>query len=292
MNSYRYRKTDAFTSTISLGNPAASVYLTKEQSLTDEQMQSIAKQHKGFVCEMVFCKECNDCYELAYFSSECEVQFCGHGTIACMHSLIKNTPELLDKKEIIIKTRRKGNLTIYNEIAEQDAIYISAPEALYLDTELSVNDICEAMNLSETDISVDYPIDFIDAGNRTLIVPINSLEKEIAIFPDEEQLRYFTFKNGIDVILIFCMDTKEKGYHAHTRVFAPKFGYLEDPATGSANSSFAYYMLKNKMWNGEMITLEQGGNDRIFNPVKLVMKNGNLLFGGSATTRIEGEYFI
>ncbi len=42
---------------------------------------------------------------------------------------------------------------------------------------------------------------------------------------------------------------------AHTRVFAPKFGYLEDPATGSGNSAFGYYMLKNALWDGTPATI-------------------------------------
>ena len=98
--------------------------------------------------------------------------------------------------------------------------------------------------------------------------------------------------NGIDVILIFCMDTKNKTHFAHTRVFAAKYGYLEDPATGSANSAFGYYLLKNNMWDGKPITLEQGGKDRIFNTVHLSYKDNGLLFGGKATTRISGVYFI
>ena len=43
------------------------------------------------------------------------------------------------------------------------------------------------------------------------------------------------------------------------------------------------------------VTIEQGGNDRIFNSVKLkYMKymNGQVLFGGKATVRIEGDYLL
>jgi len=30
---------------------------------------------------------------------------------------------------------------------------------------------------------------------------------------------------------------------------APKFGYLEDLATGLGNSAMGYYMLKNQLWD-------------------------------------------
>ncbi|HOP09901.1 MAG TPA: PhzF family phenazine biosynthesis isomerase [Oscillospiraceae bacterium] len=293
MERYKYRKIDAFTSAVSNGNPAACIYLNPHQSLSDEQMLQIAKQHKGFVSEVVFCSQKDESeFDLAFFSSECEVAFCGHGTIACMYSIIKDTPDLLFKKEIKINTRKKGALTVYNKIAEENAVFISATKPEYLDMNLGLADICDYLELDISAISTDYPVEFIDAGNKTLIVPVAKLEDEINLFPNEQRLKDFTLNNGIDVILIFCRDTKDKTSIAHTRVFAPKFGYLEDPATGSANSAYGYYMLKNNMWSGNMITLEQGGSDRIFNTIYLSRNDGALLFGGSATTRIDGYYYI
>lgn len=293
MNTCKYKKVDAFTSELSFGNPAACLYLDEGQTLTDAQMLEAAKQHKGFVSEVVYCKsKGSSSYELTYYSSECEVNFCGHGTIACMYPLIKSSPQLQRQQEIIIHTRKKGNITVYNRISEQNAIYISAPEAIHINVPVTLEEIAENLKIDMSTISQAYPIDFIDAGNRTLIVPITTLNDEISIFPNEQNLKDFSQNNSIDVILIFCLDTENKVHTAHTRVFAPKYGYLEDPATGSGNAAFGYYLLKNNMWDGKKITLEQGGNDRVFNTVHLCMEKGSLLFGGSAATRIEGIYFL
>ena len=95
-----------------------------------------------------------------------------------------------------------------------------------------------------------------------------------------------------NLIQIICrIETDNSRNIAHTRVFAPKFGYLEDPTTGSGNSAFGYYMLKNNIWMGDPITIEQGGIDRIFNIINLSYSNNNVLFGGKATTRIKGLYY-
>jgi len=51
-------------------------------------------------------------------------------------------------------------------------------------------------------------------------------------------------------------------------------------------------MLKNNIWNGKPITIEQGGIDRIYNTINLRYMDNRLLFGGKATTRIKGVYFI
>ena len=44
--------------------------------------------------------------------------------------------------------------------------------------------------------------------------------------------------------------------------------------------------------NNDSITIEQGGNNRVFNSVKLKCQDGKVLFGGKATKKIEGEYYI
>ena len=60
----------------------------------------------------------------------------------------------------------------------------------------------------------------------------------------------------------------------------------------SAGVHFANYILSQKLWNGEPIAIEQGGNNRIFNAVKLKYQNGKVLFGGKATKKIEGVYLV
>lgn len=292
MTEIKYKKIDAFTAGKSQGNPAACLYLQEGQELSPQEMLDIGKQHKGFVSEVVFCKMDTDNIFLTYYSSECEVDFCGHGTIACMYELIKNDQNLLKKEKIEIETNKKGKLAVYNKINEVDAVFIEAPAPVHIGTKLSKETIAEKLKLDDVDISTECPVDLIDAGLRTLIVPVTKLEAEISVFPDEKELKEFCITNNIDIVLIFSKETADPQNIAHTRVFAPKFGYLEDPATGSGNSAFGYYMLKNKLWDGKDCSIEQGGTDRIFNTVKLSTKAGAVLFGGKATTRIDGVYYI
>ena len=82
------------------------------------------------------------------------------------------------------------------------------------------------------------------------------------------------------------------GNKIRTRVFSPKFGYLEDPATGSGNSAMGYYMLKHDMWDGSPVNIEQNGLREERNIVKLRYDDGAVYFGGSATLRIEGMYLL
>jgi PhzF family phenazine biosynthesis protein len=107
----------------------------------------------------------------------------------------------------------------------------------------------------------------------------------------------FCVQSDIDIIEVFTSDVTDNHNMYRVRVFAPKFGYLEDPATGSGNSAFGYYLVKNNKFDRETITVEQNGDIHRFNSVKLrkdldTEKNVRILFGGSAIKRIEGNYFL
>ena len=292
MAAYRYEKIDAFTARGSLGNPAACLFLRNGQNLSNEKMQEIATAHKGFVSEVVYCREIDrNMYSLRYFSSECEVDFCGHGTIACMYSLINGSPILRNMDTVTIQIKN-ATLPVYNRILTENAVYVAAPEPAYHDILLSESRISAVLGIDPGTLDAAYPVSLINSGLNTLIVPVADLKTEVSMFPDEPALKAFCVNYSIDIVLTWCFSVQDNRHFAHTRVFAAIFGYLEDPATGSGNSAFGYYLLQNKLWGGDSIVIEQGGRDRVYNTIRLTCQNGRVLFGGGATTRIRGEYFL
>jgi len=287
-----YRKLNAFSRGESTGNPAACLYLDKDQTLSEAEMLKVAQEHKGFVSEVIYCTPISEhYYKLRYYSSECEVEFCGHGTIACMYDLIRETDSLYNVKEIRINTN-KGDLLVFNEIAKLDAVFITAPDPEFLTVPVTTQQTAAHLDIPSSKVDSNYPIMLIDAGLRTLIVPITGLQTLIGIYPNEAKLKDFCESNGIDIILIFSTEVSDEKNHMRTRVFAPKFGYLEDPATGSGNSALGYYMLSLKMWDGRPITIEQNAQVDHFNTVHIQTKESKVLFGGNAVIRISGEYIL
>lgn len=123
-------------------------------------------------------------------------------------------------------------------------------------------------------------------------MPIASLDDELMIFPDERVLKAFCLKNSIDIVLTFTTDVFDSSNKVRTRVFAPKFGYLEDKATGSGNEAMGYYMLKHNIWDGRLVSIEQNAEQSSFNIVRIKTLKGKVLFGGSATVKIEGKYIL
>ncbi|MCU0822583.1 MAG: PhzF family phenazine biosynthesis protein, partial [Spirochaetes bacterium] len=100
-------------------------------------------------------------------------------------------------------------------------------------------------------------------------------KKEVCIFCSQDYitLRNYSFKNNVEVINIYTSDTVYDKNNCRTRVFAPTFGYLEDPATGSGNAAPGYYLLKHKIWNSERLIIEQGSSRE--NPNIVVLRKGS-----------------
>jgi PhzF family phenazine biosynthesis protein len=297
MKKLMFKKIDAFATDKSAGNPAGAIYLNTENELDPKEMQRIAAELKGFVNEVGYISKIdNDTFVLKYYSSEREVDFCGHATIAIMYDLLKSNAELLKKPTINIVTS-KGKLLVQNRIPDEDAVFISAPLPHFSDKSIPKAHIAEALHISLQDICEDYPIEVVNAGLETLIVPIQNLQTILSIYPDLMKLKLFCENNSIDIVEVFSSEVSDISNRFRTRVFAPRFGYLEDPATGSGNAAFGYYLLKHRKWDGEVISLEQ--NDRVdhSNIIKLLTirderNNLEVTFGGRAILRIKGEYFL
>jgi len=107
MKTFTFKKMDAFATATSGGNPAAAVYLDSMESITEPEMQQIARELKGFVSEVGYiARIAPDAFKIRYFSSEKEVQFCGHATIAIMHDLVTQDPGLASLEQILLQTNK------------------------------------------------------------------------------------------------------------------------------------------------------------------------------------------
>ena len=294
---FKFKKMDAFVSGLSTGNPAGAVYLDSPDEITPEEMQRIARELKGFVSEVGYVWRIDGTtFGLRYYSSEREVEFCGHATIAIMYELIKNNRDLMNNELVHIITN-KGKLAVENRIKSDDAVFITAPAPVFSSKTVGRDRIAGAFHINESELSNEYPISIVNAGLETLIVPLRKLSAVLSLTPSLDALKDFCIAQGADTIIVFSDETANSANSFRTRVFAPTFGYLEDPATGSGNAALGYYLIRNGKWDGMPITLEQNGSRDDPNIVRLIAKpdesgNKRILFGGNAIVRIEGEYVL
>ena len=291
---YRYKKIDAFTDGSSPGNPAACVYPDNLSAIDEEAMQRIAREMKGFVSEIAFLFREEDEVFLKYYSSEREVDFCGHATVAAMYDMIENDIDMRRKNELSIRVKHE-RLAVINRLDSVNAVFIMAPSPRFMEIPAGEDDIARALGAAREQIGPGGA-GCVNAGLTTLIVPVNSLRACLDLRPEERTLARFCEAAGVDIVLAFSRETSCAQRSFRTRVFAPRFGYLEDPATGSGNAAFAYYLLSRNEWDGERCTIEQNGERDSPNIVLLdtVEHRGQrrVIFGGPAVCRIDGWYCL
>lgn len=296
MKRLAFKKIDAFATRESGGNPAAAIYLKAEDDVSVDEMQRITKELEGFVSEVGYVRQLDETtLDLKFYSSEREVDFCGHATIAITYDLLKNDARRVKDRFLTVVTN-KGRLVVENRIAQEDAVFISAPNPSFSPRVVDKPRLAEALGISMGVIGTGSPPSVVNAGLETLIVPVSTLQAVLAMAPPFEPLKRFCLGNGIDIITVFTDQVSGEANAYRTRVFAPTFGYLEDPATGSGNAALGYYLLENGRWNGRPISLEQNGSHVNPNIVRLMAKHKDgemrVVFGGGAIVRIAGEYFL
>src|SRR5438270_99901 len=124
---------EAFSRSVFSGNPAAVCPL--ENWLGDEMMQAIAAENN--LAETAFFVRNGGSFDLRWFTPVCEVDLCGHATLASAHVLFEELKEPGDTVRFQTKSgelvvRRQGELLAMNfpsrppERVEPDPRLVSA----------------------------------------------------------------------------------------------------------------------------------------------------------------------
>jgi PhzF family phenazine biosynthesis protein len=292
-----FRKLDAFAAGGSGGNPAAAVRLGAPGELDAADMQRIARELKGYVSEVGFVARTGPGrLWLRYYSSEREVAFCGHATIAILYDLVVTDPEFAAQERILLETP-KGLLPVENRTGAEDAVYIQAPEPEFGPVPAAPAEILAALGVPAGELDPSLPWGVVDAGNRTLCLPLATARAVAAARPEFAALLAFCQRHRLDVVNLFSRDCADPANQLRTRVFAAPFGYLEDPATGSGNAALGYHLHRTGHWDGRPIRIEQGPDLACPNLVRLASvpdpEHGiRVRFGGGAVLRVSGTYHL
>ena len=79
-------------------------------------------------------------------------------------------------------------------------------------------------------------------------------------------------KDITNTIFVFCPETYAQDNQINARLFAPAYGIPEDPATGSANSCLAAYLVKHRYFNADTIDVKVEQGYEIDRPSRLYLK--------------------
>ncbi|MFP7300204.1 PhzF family phenazine biosynthesis protein [Neobacillus niacini] len=244
---------DVFAENKYEGNQLA-VFIPDEK-LEHNEMQKIAREinfsETTFIMSGI---QNNGGYDVKIFSPDSQLPFAGHPTLGTAY-VIKNFLSTSENSEI------KLNLPV-----GQIPVIFDDPYAWMTQNQpefgaIVENDrIASVLQINTEDINHHFPVQVVSTGLPSVIVPLNSLDA-ISRCTINHQAYLELLKDMGDInLLVFTTETLKPENNLNVRLFMPIPGYLEDPATGSANGNLAAYLLEYNFFNSNEINyrVEQG----------------------------------
>ncbi|HSW68556.1 MAG TPA: PhzF family phenazine biosynthesis protein [Gammaproteobacteria bacterium] len=245
---------DVFAEDKYQGNQLAVFLL--ERSFSENDMQKIAKEMNFSETTFILSdKKVNEGYDVRIFTPDTEIPFAGHptlGTAFVIHKFLNQ-----EKGEKIILNLGVGQIPVTINSQNEYWMTQKSPQfGITMDPKI----IADILQIDVENIHKDYPVQVVSTGLPAIIVPLKTLDavKKCAIKHSEFQK---LINDGVKAnILVFTPDAEHSENDMHARVFMDDSGFLEDPATGSANGNLAAYLLEHNFLNRFSITLnvEQG----------------------------------
>lgn len=251
---YRYRVVDVFTQAPLEGNALA--VFPEAEGLDGETMQRIARELNLAETSFVLPSTRAGCAaRVRIFTPMHEMKFAGHPTIGTSFVLLdeglKPGPDggfLLD--ELI------GPVPVRVEPGAAPRIWLTTPpiqEGRTFDPALAA----EVLGLDAVDLIGARP-QLLDAGNPTVFVALRSREAVDRAWIDMSGLRRLRSPDETPFCVFVFTPTADGAY---SRMFAPEYGIVEDPATGSSTGPLALFMMRHGLVSkadGTRFLSEQG----------------------------------
>ncbi|OAM31563.1 phenazine biosynthesis protein [Eikenella longinqua] len=251
---------DAFTDRVFGGNPAA--VCVADAFPSEDLMRNIAKENN--LSETAFVVPQGDAFALRWFTPECEIDLCGHATLATafvIDRFVAPSRATLDfhTRSGILRVRKQGG-----------RFAMDFP----------------AFALEKIDIPAHI-------GNVLGIVPQEAyLGRDLlCVFEDEAQIRAaqpdFAAMLGLDGVLLH-ITAPGKDYDCVSRSFAPKHGVNEDPVCGSGHCHIFPYWAE-RLGKSELVGHQASKRGGVLHGQ---VGGGRVVLSGSAVLFAQSEIFV
>ncbi len=226
---------DVFTDRQFGGNPLAAV--PDARGLTSAQMQAIAAEFN--LSETTFVLPPQDAANTAQvriFTPRAELPFAGHPNVGTAFVLAGGTTSaarLVTGDTMIFE--EKAGLVHIQLLRDRSAVTgarLAAPQAFSIGENISREIVASACSIAETDIDTRAHQPCIaSCGLPLIFAAVTSRAALAAARPRSEIFAQHALATGIHLYVEATSPVAD----IEARMFAPRFGVTEDPATGSAN---------------------------------------------------------
>lgn len=224
----------AFVDGESGGNPAGIVLNAERFSV--EQKQRIAAAVGLSETAFVSPSDSAD-IKLEFFTPTQQIAHCGHATVATFSYLRQDglfTTDQLSKETI------DGCRSIH---MESDAAFMEqkapAYEAL---NDADLQSALKALGIARSDLVNGAAPKVVNTGNSFLLVGVRRAETIRNLKVDLDMIEKLSVSLDLIGFYVFCFEDVGHGRDAGARMFAPRYGIPEEPATGMAAGPLACYL--------------------------------------------------
>lgn len=302
MSSRQIFLVDAFTAQAFSGNSAGVV--VDANGLTDPQMQAIAREVNS--AETTFITRPTDptaTVNFRWFTPNREVEFCGHATLAGVHTLLETErlvrPAPQRDTALRIETRHRGIVQIRVEsrgvAGAAWSIWIDMPTPTLKPCHLPM---AEVVGLTGGDVSaLDPDLPAMMTIDNDILFAVRDFQSLMDLRPNFSALTDFSLSHRLRGVFVTTRRPLSRAVAAHSRFFAPAYGVPEDPVTGSAHGPLGRYLVEFGVvpavaGRAEFSCMQSqaGGRAGIVSVrVQQDGKNWRVEVGGSCVTTIRGE---
>jgi PhzF family phenazine biosynthesis protein len=253
---------DAFTNRPFAGNPAAVMPL--DSWLPDDVMQSIARENN--LAETAFLVEEASGWRIRWFTPECEIDLCGHATLASAFVLLTELNPSLSR---VVFQSRSGRLEVFQD---QDRLVLDFPSRPPKMVD-HIDGLAEALRAQPCEYGV----------SRDMLAVFNSEAEIRGLKPDMVALGELKTLG-----IIVTAKASTDGVDFVSRFFAPSVdvGVPEDPVTGSAHCTLIPF------WAGRLgktamraLQVSRRGGE-----LWCELKDERVHIGGHAVKVMQGEF--
>jgi PhzF family phenazine biosynthesis protein len=253
---------DAFTETPFSGNPAAVCILPADRP--EAWMQSVAREMN--LSETAFLNRRGEAWSLRWFTPACEVELCGHATLASAHVLWEeghlspDGPARFQTLSGPLSARREGGWIAMD--------FPATPE----EAAVAPRDLPRALGV---------PVHYVGRTRFDYLVEVEDEGTLRGLTPDLRAVRNL----GTRGIIVTSAAEPTNGYDFASRYFAPAFGVDEDPVTGSAHCALGPYWME-KLGRNDLVGYQcsaRGGT------VRVRVEGERVILSGRAVTVLRGD---
>ncbi len=256
MNKLAYFLVDVFTSQPFGGNPLA--VFPDAASLPDAAMQAIANELNLSETTFIHPPSNPDSdATVRIFTPRRELPMAGHPTLGTAFVL---------QNENLCTPKRPGRYVFDEGIGPVSVKIPIAPDPRqpitmhqqppqFFET-LDRANIAACLSLSTDDLHGDLPVQIVSSGVPFIIVPIPSTDALAKASLNYDRFTRTNPEARSHEFLLYSPTSQSD--RIQCRMFAPRFGILEDPATGSGQGPIAGYRHRYEGWSGSPCTTLQG----------------------------------